>query len=425
MTHVVCGDYLVLSPRKVIRNACVRFNERIVEIFERGEGGDEGVTIVSHGLSSLHTHLGLYPIRYSLLNGLELDEWARRCAWPWERALFENPKVSYYSAILALRELVMGGVTLVADMHFNEDIIGRAFKDVGVRGDLSVALLSSNGFNFRQLLESNLDLLRVFKDEELISVRLGPCTPRLLKPGEFRFVVELAMEYGIGIHTHLGEVPEDHYSLVRNYGITLGEFVKSVGLAKVNAIVAHAIWLFDAYPLLARENIYVAHPPRANVLLNDGVANVLEMSGSDINVGLAIDVAPTYRIIDDIRASYCMQYAQLQERMDVEDLWNMATAGYRALNLGSGEVRVGERADIVVWRCRSCAKDLIEPLATLVWGAFEAVDVFVGGKPVLLNGRLARLSSSDINRAFSEVAQFINDLSPGLRSCFRLSSRRC
>ncbi|MCS7099873.1 MAG: amidohydrolase family protein, partial [Sulfolobales archaeon] len=216
----LCGRYVLVSAYEVIENACVVFDEKIVAV-EKGDNISED-TVVTHGFASIHTHLGLYPIRTTLDSYLRLDEWVRKCVWPWERYLRQEPELSYASAVLALSKLVLSGVTAVADMHFNEDLVAEAFLRIGVRGDLSVAIMSKGVYeSLDEALRDNLELARKLRSSDLLKVRLGPTTPRLLTPEEFKKVVEVAGEIGVGIHTHIAEVPDDAEYLKRERGMSL------------------------------------------------------------------------------------------------------------------------------------------------------------------------------------------------------------
>ncbi|MFN3268016.1 MAG: amidohydrolase family protein, partial [Zestosphaera sp.] len=272
----VCGDYVIINPYVWLSKACVRFNTKIKEIYVvSGDLGEsDRVRIVTHGMATTHIHLGLYPIRKTVVSGLNLDEWVRDFVWGWERFLRENPEVSYYASLLAIRELLSSGVTTFADMHVNEDMVYKAVLESGIKADLSTPIMDRGVYkNYEEALEENLRLLKIVS-EPRIKVRLGPCTPRLLSPAAFREVVELARERGLGVHTHLAEVFEDLAWLKSRYSMSLRDFIKFVGLMEVNAIIAHAVWAEEAIDLLSASNFIISHAPRSNVLLGDGRAPI-------------------------------------------------------------------------------------------------------------------------------------------------------
>ncbi len=398
----LCGRYVVVSAHRVIENACVTFNERIIGI-ERERGVPENA-VVSHGLASIHTHLGLYPVRTTIAGRARLDEWVARYAWPWEKLLRREPELSYSSAILALSKLLLSGVTAVADMHFNEDRVAEALLRVGVRGDLSVALMSRGVYESLDVaLEENVELVKKLRGKDLLKARLGPTTPRLLSPEEFREVVDRAEELGVGIHTHIAEVPEDSEYLEKYYGMSLRDFVEFVGLTRVNTIIAHAVWLdAEAAKSLAHPNVTIAHCPSSNVLLRDGIAPVRGYLDLGIRVGLGVDVSPSYSILDEIAAALPLHAGRGD--LDARELFEAATAaGYRALHAGSGLLEIGEVADLVLW---SLDEPVVDPVAGLVISG-RVVELYVGGRRVVEEGSLLRVSESEVKELERSVSGYL------------------
>ncbi len=398
----LCGRYVVVSPQRVVENACVVFDERIVRIEE--ERGVPENTIVTHGLASIHTHLGLYPIRTTIAGRARLDEWVSRYAWPWERMLRQEPELSYASAVTALSELVPSGVTAVADMHFNEERVAEALLKVGIRGDLSVALMSGGVYESLDVaLAENMELVKKLAGSDLLRARLGPTTPRLLSPEEFREVVDRAEELGVGIHTHIAEVPEDSEHLRMRYGMSLRDFIDFVGLTRVNSIVAHAVWLdAEAASSLVHPNVAVAHCPTSNTLLRDGAAPVRRYLDLGARVGLGVDVSPSYSIIDEIAMALALHIGRGD--LDFWELFEAATvAGYRALSIGSGLIEVGEVADIVLW---SVERPVVDPVASLAVSGSVA-EAYVGGRKVVEEGSLLGVSGGELVELRRNVSGYV------------------
>ncbi len=404
----VCGQYVIITPHTWVENACVEFDNRIKAVEPGCLSSECYGIIISHGLASTHTHLGLYPIRHTLAYGLKLDEWVRTFTWPWEKALVEEPELSYHSSLLALADLIGGGVTAVADMHFNEDRVLDAVLKAGVRADLSVAIMSEGPYDsFEEALKENKALVSRVKSlgEDRVTCRFGPCTLRLLKPEEFRVTIDEAIDAGVGIHTHLGEVPEDEKFLIRRFGIRLDEFIRYVGLHSVDALIAHSIWVESALDeLLSNPRTHLVHSPRSNTLLRDGVMPIHVLKEARGGTSLGVDVAPTYSIVDEAFFAVGLHYMG-GATLTLEDVFGLAVGGYRALGLGTGDLRVGEVADIVVWRVRKgLAGKVISPQAMVISGLAEPVDVYVNGCQVMRDGRLR--FAEDITKAFEALHDY-------------------
>ncbi len=418
----ICGSLIVVNPYLILRNAClVVKNGKIASLTSyRGDISEE-FTIVTHGLASLHTHLGLYPIRSTLYFSMNLDSWVIKFVWPWERLLREEPDLSYYAALLALNELMRSGVTAVADMHFNEEVVARAIERVGIRGDLSTALMNRGVFeSFEEAIDENLRLVRSLRGRSDVNVRLGPCTPRLLTPSQLRYVIKLAAELGIGIHMHIGEVPEDAEYLQKNFGLSISEFFNYVRLGVVDSIVAHGIWLFDGLDALKRRPVVVAHSPRSNILLGSGLINLRKIIAEGIAAALAIDVAPTYNILDELGT---VLYTQRLEGIDFHDLYSMVTeTPYKSMGFGTGCLSLNEPADVVVWeleddiikQLRSIHSSVSQPpisliIHALVSGHTKVKNLYVGGRAIIRDG-VPAISQSEVDKAREKVHQAIRDL---------------
>ncbi len=407
----VCGDYVVLNPYVWVKNACVVFKERIEEIYQLGSEVGEALksTVITHGLASTHTHLGLHQIRLSVSEGLTLNEWVEHRAWPWERFLKENPQLTYYVVLNALRDLVESGVTLVADMHFNEFWVYKALTEVGVKGDLSVAIMDGGVFeNFEEGFEENIELAKKASDPK-VRIRLGPCTPRLLTPLQYKKVVETAEELGLGIHTHIAEVFDDELWLKSKYGMSLRDFINYVGLGNVDTLAAHLVWGESVIDLLSLYGVKVSHPPRSNTLLGDGRAPIKSYLRRGVRVSLGVDVAPTYSLVDDMRAYLILHY-EGEGIPQTQEVFKIATVnGYRDLGFGSGELIPEEPADIVVWEL---PKDVINfgfnPITSIVWGGAKAREVYVNGVKVFENGNLLNVSVS-LEFINAKIKEYLKD----------------
>lgn len=400
---------MVVNPYLWLSQACVRFDDKIREVYvitSRDQRETSGVRVVTHGMATTHIHLGLYPIRNTVVSGLRLDDWVKNFVWGWEKFLRENPEASYYASLLAIRELLSSGVTALADMHVNEDMVYRAVLESGVKADLSTPIMDHGVFeSYEEALEENLNLLKIVSDPK-VRVRLGPCTPRLLPPKVFRDVVELAKERELGIHTHLAEVFEDLIWLKSKYSMSLRDFVEFVDLEGVNAIVAHAVWSDEVADILSASNFIISHAPRSNVLLGDGKAPIRNYLRNRLNVTIGIDVAPTYDIRDDLRA-YTLLHYEGEGLPDLQEVFLLATTvAYRGLGFGRGELVEGEDADLVVWSVRDFVPE--NPVAPIFWGDSVVEEVYVSGSLVFSNGRLTHAQGS-LNKAREVLREYLSE----------------
>jgi len=404
-TQVICGKYVLINPYTYVKDACVEFDAKIRDVKPCENPRNTGKPLViTHGLASTHTHLGLYPVRSTLGYGLRLDDWVDTFAWPWERFLLRNPEATYAAALVAIDEMLSSGITLFADMHFNEERVLDAVLKTGIKADLSVAVMNGGVFqDFDDALEANKELVnkvRKLGRPELVRARFGPCTPRLLNPSEFAEVVSTARKEGVGVHAHVAEVPEDEEYLRKKWGFSLRDFVEYVGLGdNVDTLIAHAIWVQNLVDILAERGVKVSHAPRSNTLLRDGLAPITTLLDTGVNVSLGIDVAPTYSIIDDAAFTIGLHYSGSSHALSAEDvLWMASVAGYRALGFGTGELIRGEPADIVVWELTDVLPEgrVSHVVTNLVMGKAVVRKVIINGCEVYRETSMTNLQPSEL-----------------------------
>jgi len=419
----ICSSIVVINPYLVLTNACLKIKgSKITSLsFESGSLEDKP-TIMTHGLASLHTHLALYPIRHSITCSYDLDSWVLNFAWPWERILRQEPELSYYSAVLALEELISSGVTAVADMHFNEEHVARAIEEAGIKGDLCTPIMDGGVYdNFEEAIDENLKLARGLYGKTNFMVRLGPCTPRLLTPDQVRYVIDLAIELRLGLHIHVGEVYADSTYLTKYFGLSVRDFLEYVGLGAVDTILAHGIWLLDGLNYLVWKPVVIAHSTRSNILLGSGLIDVKNYRSTGVDIALGVDVAPTYNALDELRA---FLYAQKLECTDYFDVLHMITsAPYRSMGFGTGSLTVSEPADVAVWDVSDKLGYLIkskpyslltqfftyEFVSALAEGELRLKELYAGGKLIARDGEPTVLRS-EISRAYRKVSEAISDL---------------
>jgi len=418
----VCGSFVVINPYLILRNTCLTLkNGKIVLLAPNVGDVEDDLTIITHGFASLHTHLGLYPIRHTLFYGKNLDSWVTDFVWPWERLLRQEPKLSYYSALLALNELIHSGVTAVADMHFNEELIANILEEVGVKGDLCTAIMEKGVFdNFEEAVEENLSLIQSLQNKPGIAVRLGPCTPRALTPAQVKYVIDLAIELRVGIHMHAGEVYADNEYITKFFGLSMGDFFKYIRLGAVDTILAHGIWLLDGLSTLIGRPVVITHSPRSNMLLNNDLINVGRIIAEGVEVALAVDVAPTYSILDELRT---FLYVQRPKSLDYYDIYRMITVvPYRSMGFGTGSLIVNEPADLAIWKINNklgytikSKLNILAPhlmsiiLGALAEGSAKLQSLYASGK-LIIKDEEPIIPQSEVSKANDKIAEAIRDL---------------
>jgi len=128
------------------------------------------------------------------------------------------------------------------------------------------------------------------------------------------------------------------------------EYLDGLGALAWRPLLIHAVHVDAAdIPRMVRSGVSVAHCPRSNARLSDGVAPVADFLAHGIPVGLGTDSlasVPTLDLWDEMRAALAAQ----RGRLAPGEVLDMATrGGARALGLADqvGSLEVGKRADLI------------------------------------------------------------------------------
>jgi cytosine/adenosine deaminase-related metal-dependent hydrolase len=220
--------------------------------------------------------------------------------------------------------------------------------------------------------------------------------------------LELARKHGGFWHSHLCESRFELVDTQNKYGLKPVEYVKKLGLLGPDVYYAHCVQFEDSdLELFAETGTGVAHCPKSNMFLNNGVARIPELRKMGGSVGLAVDGAASNNdsnMIMEMRVAYLAHQLMAHERgggMTTEDVLEMATVG-GARVLGRtdiGYLAPGMAADLVLmdWSQLQYAGGKYDPVSTIVLsGDARMVDtVLVNGEVVVEGGTLMTIDEKE------------------------------
>src|SRR5438132_1302706 len=208
----------------------------------------------------------------------------------------------------------------------------------------------------------------------------------------------------------------DMQTVLRTTGLEEIAYLDSVGIAGPRAAVAHCVWV-DQHEIarLAAQGTNVVHCPSSNLKLGSGVARIPEMLQAGCRVALGSDGAACNNRLDvftEMRLAALIQKPRHgADVLAAGQVLELATAGgARALGLEEelGAIAVGRRADLVVLDLRGphLAPTPPDPVSHLVYAAqaSDVRDVFVDGRPVVLDRELLTMSLEEILREAGRCA---------------------
>jgi len=367
--------------------------------------------LITAGLVNTHHHLYQWMTRGRAV-GCDLFGWLTELYPVWARLSVEDVLAA---ARVGLAELALTGCTTAADHHYLVprgddsvfDAVADAARSVGIRVHLargSMDLGQSKGGlppddvveDLDAILASTEDVIGRLHDGERIVVTVAPCSPFSVTPELMRESAALARRHGLRLHTHLAETGEEQADSLVRFGRRPVDLLDDLGWIEPDVWVAHGVHFDDAeVQRLGRTRTGVAHCPSSNARLGAGMCRVADLEAAGVPVGLGVDGAASNEVgglFPELRQALytARQRTGKPDSFMPADALRLATAGGAAC-LGRddiGRLEPGARADVAVWPGEDLA-DVPDPLAGLVLGPDRrARHVFVGGEPVVENGRL-------------------------------------
>lgn len=348
--------------------------------------------VIMPGLINTHTHLAMSIFR-GLADDLPLEKWLNEYIFPAEDK-FINENSCYWGAKLSLAEMILSGTTTFCDMYFLEKEVGRAMKEVGMRGIIGEGVVTLFG-NENEILKNKIELtenlLEEFKNNTLISIAIEPhscytCSEKIL-----RELKKYARENHLLYITHLAETKKEICDLKNKFEMSPVRYLDKIGVLDEMTLVAHCIWIDNLdLEILKKRGVKVSHCPESNMKLASGIAPVQKFLENNILVSLGTDGSASNNDLDmfsEMDSAAKLAKVSLLDSTVVRarDVVRMATInGAKALNLDDkiGSLEVGKNADLIIL-------DFNKPHLTPVYDYYSHLVYAVSGGDVessIING---------------------------------------
>jgi 5-methylthioadenosine/S-adenosylhomocysteine deaminase len=360
--------------------------------------------VLMPGLINAHTHLYQVLLR-AVWEDLPLLPWLKRI---YGAAQVLRPEHFYAGTMLGCVEAIQSGVTTFCEHNFLnphpecafETV--RAIRDSGLRAIFARTIMDTGEIvpdcvrekpdqAFRHVEE----LIETNKDTDLFSFMTGPNTPPLnTTPELLKEIRRFADEKQIGISAHVAESKSVVEVTQEKHGKSgVVTFLDDFGIPARTSIFAHCVHISDSeIQILMERGTSVSHNPVSNMMLGDGVAPVVAMLRSGINVALGTDGAASNHcqdLFETMKAASLLQKVHHQNAgiIDPYAVLRMATVGgARALGLSSacGTIDVGKRADLILIRLDAIHNQPVNDLFSQLVHCAKASDV----QTVIVDGRV-------------------------------------
>ncbi|HEY4997555.1 MAG TPA: TRZ/ATZ family hydrolase [Usitatibacter sp.] len=417
---LICAAHVVpVEPRGVLDDHAVAISAgRIVAVLPTAQAlqryeAREVVRLDRHvlipGLVNLHCHAAMTLMR-GIADDVPLMTWLQQHVWPAE-ARHVSDEFVHDGSLLAMAEMLRGGVTCVNDMYFFPAATARAALRAGMRvmlGVIAIEFPSAYASDAAGYLQKGLATRDAYQGEPLIGFTLAPHSPYTVSDEMLKRMAVLAEELDLPIHCHVHETREEIAQGVSQHGVRPFERLRRLGLVGPRLIAVHAVHLDEVeLDTMAREGVSVAHCPSSNLKLASGIAPVAAMRGRGIRVGLGTDGAASNNRLDllnEMRTAALLAKVSSGDASIVSaaDALEMATLqGARALGLEDriGSLVAGKSADLAAVELSSVeALPCFDPESHLAYaaGREHVTHVWIEGRARLVERALEGLDEQDL-----------------------------
>ncbi|MFK4133757.1 TRZ/ATZ family hydrolase [Pseudomonas luteola] len=391
------GQIAVLAPRSDLRR------------YQAAESVELPGMLLSPGLINMHGHAAMTLFR-GLADDLPLMTWLQEHIWPAE-AKWVSEDFVRDGTRLAIAEQIKGGITCFSDMYFFPQVACEAIHESGMRAQVTLPIMNFPVPGARtadEAIRRGLELFDDLKLHERIKVAFGPHAPYTVSDDKLANVLMLADQLDACIHMHVHETAGEVQEAIEKTGERPLARLRRLGLLGPRFQSVHMTQI-DEEDLenLVETNTHVIHCPESNLKLASGFCPVETLWQAGVNVAIGTDGAASNNDLDLLgetrtAALLAKAVAGSATALDAHRALRMATLnGARALGLERclGSLEVGKAADMVAFDMSGLAQQPIyDPVSQLIYASNRdcVKHVWVGGRPLLKDGKLTRLDEQEL-----------------------------
>jgi 5-methylthioadenosine/S-adenosylhomocysteine deaminase len=303
------------------------------------------------GLVNAHAHTAMTLLR-GVAEDINVDDWFNKYVWIYEQSL--TPDDVYVGTLLGAAEMLLSGVTTVADHYFAMDRAFDAYVKSGMRANLAWAVFGAGPDSEKQL-ETAMKFTREYNSKNSkIQISLGPHSPYICPEDFLRRVASESEKLNLPMHIHVSETGTQVINSLKTTGMTPIQVLDKTGVLKEGTILAHAFWATgDDLLLIKKRGAGIAHCAKSymkfgdiNDLLPRAVSAGVKIAyGSD---GLASN--NTADIFETARHAALLAKCATKnpESAKINELLPILTNGDVVGLKEYGEVKLGALADLVI-----------------------------------------------------------------------------
>ncbi|KXS40355.1 MAG: amidohydrolase [Candidatus Frackibacter sp. T328-2] len=375
----------------------VGYKDEILSKYPQDEVKDLGEVILFPGLINIHTHLD-YTILRGVGDNLSFLPWISKLVAKSRKLSFEEILLS---AKLGALELLSAGVTTIADTTATGASL-QAASELGLRGVIYQEVFGMDDEKIGLILADVEEKYNKLKSQANLKLKIGlsPHAPYSVSGRLLQEISKFAAKKDVPLCMHLAETEEEIEFLLEGTGsfattyreavgwgdipwqapqVSAVKYLDDLGVLNDRLLAVHVVQTNDEDLELLRENgVKVAHCPKSNAKLGNGIANLPAMLEQGLEVGLGTDSAASNNSLDlfsEMEFGLLLHRAKQRdaEVLTAKEVVEMATIkGARILGLEDevGTLEIGKKADLTAVRIDNLANQPIyDPYSTLVYNA--------------------------------------------------------
>lgn len=382
--------------------------------------------LAAPGFVDCHAHLSYGHSMKGLVESAKSHSEYLRRVFSFQRSM--RPEEEYYTALLAIAELLRNGCTSLLEPGLVNDVgsVVRAVRTSGIRAVVGKSFADAENTNGMYLTETAEALRQTGNILEkfdgiggLVTSWVMPFSPDCCTDEFLLSAAELARRQGTGIATHCGMRTEDANS--RSEGDRRGQIARlhRIGILGRKTLLAHPLFVDDReMEMIASTGTGAVFCPSSSARSHGPGAfrAVPEMLRRGITVGVGSDSASSSRHLDMTRSMHllsllCTGTGDGASHLLPDRLLEMGTlSGARALGIGhqTGSLSIGKSADIVIFNTKTSQwRALFNPFANLMDSADgRSIErVMVEGRTVVEDGHLTAIDEEMLCDRVQEIGE--------------------
>ncbi|MDX1405310.1 MAG: TRZ/ATZ family hydrolase [Woeseiaceae bacterium] len=375
------------------------------------------------GFVNAHTHASMSLLR-GVADDMPLETWLSEAIWPIE-SRWVSAEMVRDGTRLAIAEMLMSGCTCFSDQYFFPEIVAETAADLHMRAMVGTPVIDFKtawASGASECLSKGADLVHdPYADDALITTCFVPHSTATVSDKAFTELRVLADQLDRRIQIHLHESAQEIENELNTNGKRPVERLQDLGLINASLMAVHAVHVTDAeIRLFADSGVVVAHCPRSNLKLADGIAPVARMLDAGVTVALGTDSAASNNVMDmlgEMRTATLLAKARADDAtaLPAAKALRMATLeGAIAIGLGDsiGSIEKGKWADLICIDLNHInSQPVYDPISQIVYTVHphQVSDAWVAGRHHLEAGQLNNIDADELLARTAEWQHRIAD----------------